>query len=141
MATNIKALLAAPAPIFALVSIAIARPSLGWSDVAVSLGIAFAASYGMLVAGLPVHLMLRRFHRTDFGSYLLAFLLALAVAVAVTTFTEVSPAPLASDNSPFAEMTLRNGGWIVLLLFGAPIASLIAWIFWKFVASPREELC
>jgi hypothetical protein len=140
MALNIKSLLFAPAPIFVLVAFTITRPSLGWSDVAISIGIALALSYGVLIAGLTLHLIICRFHRTDFASHLLAFQLALVTVIAVAAVAEGVPAPpLPNDNSPFAEMTVRNDGWIVLFLFGAPIVTVIAWIVWRSTTARRSD--
>ncbi|MGC6328803.1 hypothetical protein [Rhizorhabdus sp. FW153] len=141
MGAIIRSLVVAAAPIFAIVALLITRPSLGWVDVAISLGIAFAASYGILIAAIPIHLMLRQFNRTDFASYLLAFLLALVALIAISTIVEGSPPPpMPNDNSPFAEMTLRNGGWIFFIIVGAPIVTVMAWIFWRFAAFPHTDL-
>jgi hypothetical protein len=131
----------ATAPIFAIVALFITRPSLGWVDVAISLGIAFAASYGILIAAIPIHLMLRQFNRKDFASYLLAFLLALVALIAISTMVEgSSPPPMPNDNSPFAEMTLRNGGWIFSFIAGTPIVTAMASIFWRFAAFSNKDL-
>jgi len=141
MVANPKALLAAPAPIFVLLAFVLARPEFGWSDVAIRLSIAFAFSYGFLIAGFPLHLILQRFQRTDFASYLLAFWFALAALIVVSTIAEGPPAPpMPNDNSPFAAMTLRNGGWFFFMLLGMPIVSGIAWAFWRFAASSRTDV-
>ena len=126
-------LLVAPAPIFLLVSLLLVRPSLGWSDAMHSAGMALACSYGfMLAAGLPAHLLLRWIHWQTWTHYFWGFCLALALAVGVMTALEGYPSlPLANDNSPFAALTLRGGGWMFLFLVCLPLVAVMASMFWS----------
>ena len=133
MSNTMRAALIAPTPIFVILLLLFISPSLGWLDAVATVGIALACSYGfMLAVGLPTHLMLHRMGWQDWTQYVLGFLLALGLVILMLTAVEGSPQPsLLDDNSPFAALTLRGGGWLLMFVLCSPLVLIMASIFWQ----------
>lgn len=114
------------------------RPSLGWGEVLFAL-LFFAASYGfMLFVGLPLHLLLRA---RSTGTFLFSLCLVAWIVVGCFTLVEGDPSPpIPDDNSPFAEMTLRGGGWLILSALWTPFVVLTGVLFVTLVHRQDEGL-
>ncbi len=134
MGPTLKASLLAPAPVFLPLAALLVLPrlSFGWPDTGCSVGIAFCASYGFVwTAGLAAHLLLTRLNRPTLGHYVCAFLLAGGALVAALTLTESPAPPPVEDHSPYAGLTLRDGGWIALIMLWCPLVAGMAATFWS----------
>jgi hypothetical protein len=140
MRNTLRGLVVAPAPVFLLICLFLVRPSLGVADVLFGIGLALTASYGfMLLAGLPIHLILRRLRWQGWTHYVWAFLVGLLVVVVVLAWIEgTPPPPRPDDNSPFAALTLREGGGILLFTLCSPLVAIMASMFWSRVVRTNE---